>query len=199
MFKNSLMFIIGAGLAVLLTAAVWPTLAQRAPQEPIPSPIHTRNFVNDGTVPYMVPAAAFTPDGQDPSSYHFDFFGGYLAGNAQSYGCMQAPVYLPAGVIPTAMFVSTYDNDDSEEIVVGFRRNDLATGNSTLLTEISTAGLASESSIRVGSADLVNLPITTSEDTFYVTTCLGSDAVRLYSVRIHYSSKFIYLPLILRP
>ncbi len=139
------------------------------------------------TSPLVIPAADFRADGFDPDSIFFSFGGGYWTGNAAVYGCLIAPAYLPAGVTVTDMFVSVYDNDSSRDIGVNLRRVDNFTGTVTPMASATTAG--SFVGVQTISDSSITTPVILYPDySYYVTTCLGSSSLRLYSVRLYYAT-----------
>jgi hypothetical protein len=127
------------------------------------------------TSPLVIPAADFTDDGFDPDSVFFSFGGGYFTGDADAYGCLIAPAYLPQGATVTAMFVSVYDNDAARNITVTFRRVDNFTGSGTSLASTSTSG--SFAGIQtIATSSITDPVILYPDNSYYLTTCLGSSS-----------------------
>ncbi len=141
------------------------------------------------TSPLVITAADFSDDGFDPDSVFFSFGGGYFAGNAANYGCLIAPAYLPAGATVTDMFVSVFDNDSARAIAVTLRRVDNFTGTGgTMATATTTASGAFNGVQTISSSTITNPVIAYPDYSYYVTACLGSASIRLYSVRLYYTS-----------
>jgi hypothetical protein len=194
---------LGAGVltALILVSAVWPVLAgdQRGWQ---PHQFQTPTFQEpggqnfNGGSPHMVSAAAFSSEGTDPDSYRFIFAGGYLTGTSANNGCVKAPVYLPQGRTLSELFVSAYDNDDTYNLFLELRRVNNFTGQSNIIASVSSSGQFN--GIRFLSDSTVNSSRTLyPEYSYYLTTCLNSGQIRLYSARIYMGSKF-YLPMIIK-
>lgn len=190
-------FLAGAAAALFLVLAAWfmpggwRPVEAGAPQTAVPDAF-------DGVSPYVIPAAAFAADGFDPDSAFFSFGGGYFAGTGAAYGCLTAPVYLPAGVPVQSMFVSVYDNDPGRPVSVALRRVDNFTGSGSTMASVSTTGPAASTSIQVLADATISNPIIRAPDySYYVTTCLGSSSLRLYSVRLRFGYD-LYLPAIRR-
>ena len=196
MFKNIAMFGAGVCVALLLALAVLPTMAKQSELEE--GVIAERNFGSDDE-PYMVPAAAFSPDGGEPESTDFSFAGGYIAGNSQAYGCVQTPVYFPKYAAPNRIFGSIYDNDDSLNITISLRKTEISTGVTTVVGTLTTNGLSSANGIRSINQEINGAGLTSSDYAYYLTTCLGSENLRLYSVRIYHTPETVYLPQVVKP
>ncbi|MCO5184938.1 MAG: DUF11 domain-containing protein [Anaerolineae bacterium] len=141
----------------------------------------------DGLSPHVIPAAAFVSDGYDPESYFFPFSGGYIEGDATNYGCVVAPVYLPNGVLITDMFVSVYDDDPGRGITVNLRRVNNFSGVTDTMASVSTTVTGTFSGIEVLNDNSIDEPQTVYPDySYYVTTCVLSSLIRLYSVRLYF-------------
>lgn len=143
-------------------------------------------ITSDYTSPLVIPAADFAADGANPDSMFFPFGGGYFQGDAENYGCLVAPVYLPQGVTVTDMFVTTYDNDGSFNATFNLRRADNFAGGATTMASAATTG--SFAGVQVVSDASIDDPLVLYPDySYYVTTCLLSGSIRLYSVRLYYT------------
>lgn len=138
------------------------------------------------TSPLVIPAAGFTDDGFDPDSVFFSFGSGNFRGNAQAYGCVGAPAYLPAGVTVTDMFVSVYDNDPARNMTVALRRVDNFSGvGSVMASAVTSSAFAG---IQTISDATIDFPLVRYPDySYYVTTCLGSADIQIYSIRLYYT------------
>lgn len=139
------------------------------------------------TSPLIIPAADFAADGFDPDSQFFSFGGGYWGGNATAYGCLIAPAYLPHGATVTDMFASVYDNDGGRDFTVTLRRvNNFAGGTTAMASAATSSAFAG---VTVISDSSIADPVVTYPDfSYYLTLCLGSSSLRLYSVRLYYST-----------
>ncbi len=196
-------FLMGAAAALLLLA--WPAMAAsngpagtkaRAASAIAENPrLHSSILSFGGGSPLVVPAAAFASDGFDPDSLFFSFGGGYMTGNAQNYGCVDAPVYLPQSAIVKNMFVSLYDNDASRGMTATFWRVDNFTGSVNQLGSVSTTAGGADAAIQVLNDNTITFPdIRYPDYSYYVTSCLGSSSLRLYSVRFQYAFSEAFLP-----
>lgn len=140
------------------------------------------------TSPLVISAAELTADGFDPDSFFFPFGSGYMRGNSAAYGCLVAPVYLPQGVTVTDMFVTVYDNSNTYNSYVDLRRIGNFDGAGSLMATATTSGVTSSGSIyTVSDSTISNGVVLYPDYSYYVTTCLQSDAVRIYSIRLYYS------------
>ena len=135
--------------------------------------------------PLVIPAAAFSSDGYDPDSFFMWFDGGYIRGTSAHYGCVKAPAYLPNGATVTAVYASVYDNDGTYDIGIDLRRVSNATGVMEKMASLSSTGTSSAIRTIVDPSidhPLIDYPMYS----YYVTTCLESSNIRLYSVRIYF-------------
>lgn len=153
--------------------------------------------------PLVIPAAAFVSDGFSPESVFFPFGGGYLEGTSDNYGCVTAPVPVPNEVTIEKVFASVYDNDPARNIYIAVRRVDNFSGGTDLLASMSTTTAGAFAGIQVISALDINEPEVSYPDySYYITTCVGSSQIRIYSVRIYYNTgQFpwtMFLPAILQ-
>lgn len=191
--------IVGFLTPCLLVAFVWlwsmggATAASEVSESNAP-----QNF--GGTSPYVVPAAAFRSDGNDSyEDYFFSFFGGYVREQdvGSGAGCMMAPAYLPEHVFVQDMFVSLYDNDAVVDSTVRLRRVNNYTGDVDILSTITSSG--ANSFITVYSDTSIDEPWTVFPTySYYVTACLASPDIRLYSVRLYYETNESLLPIMIK-
>jgi len=141
---------------------------------------------------WVVPAAEFESDGFLPDSRFFPFGGGYFQGGSGAYGCMVAPVYLPNGATIVEFFASVYDNDASAFIEVRLRRVDNFAGGTDTLGSAATTGAGAFAGIQVISESTIDQPVVSYPNySYYLTVCLASADIRLYSVRIYLDVLFV--------
>jgi hypothetical protein len=150
--------------------------------------------------PLIIPAADFSSDGYLPGDTLFSFAGGYIAGvetsKVQGKGCIKAPVYLPRGATITSFAAYVEDRDITNDLVISLRRTRTMTGLYEALGQVRDLG---------GSSDihaLVNSSIHPNQvddlHAYYVTTCLWTQKMQLYGVRIYFFAHQMYLPLVVR-
>jgi hypothetical protein len=142
---------------------------------------------------FNIPAAAFAADGVNPDSTQFVFnmgpllsgSGGYIVGNAQAYGCVQAPVYLPQGESIQQMEANLYDNDTNHSIDLRLHRSNRNSGADEILLSISTGQAFATPSIQSLTANSVN-PIFVDNQNYhyYLRTCLQSSQTALYGAAV---------------
>lgn len=138
------------------------------------------------TSPLVIPAAEFVADGANPDSSFFPFSGGYTTGDSENYGCMVAPAYLPNNATIQNMYVSVYDNDASYNLSVTLRRVDNFNGGTDTMAEANTTG--EYSSVRtIGDWSITEPVVLYPDYSYFVTTCVLSNNIRLYSVRLYYT------------
>lgn len=135
-------------------------------------------------VPLIIPVADFRSDGFKPNSTFFSFSGGYQQGNAEAYGCMMAPVYLPDGATVEQLYISVVDNDSSN-VTVTLYRVDVYTGLTDIMGAVTSSG-ASSSLVSLGDTTIDYPTVDYPTYAYYVTTCISSANIKLYSVRIWY-------------
>lgn len=152
-----------------------------------------------GGSPIIIPAAAFTSDGNIPDSSFMYFYGGYIRGAATGYGCVEAPVYFPTPAMVVDLFASVYDNDPVSGLTITLRRVDNFSGTTAILAEASTSTTGASTNILVLNDYTIEFPIINyPQYAYYLTTCLTSANMRLYSVRLYYQAFDTFLPLVLR-
>lgn len=144
----------------------------------------TRDLPREGIT--VIPAAAFRSDGINTGSVFFPFGGGYFAGTTDAYGCMVAPVYLPEGASVVNVFASVFDNDANLGIIVTLRRVDNFAGGTDTMATASTTAAGTFNGVQVINDGTINFPVVEYPGySYYLTTCLGSTDIRLYSVRLY--------------
>lgn len=147
-----------------------------------------------GSSPLVIPAAAFTSDGNDPDGFYFDFAGGYVNGDGTA--CLKAAAHLPHGATVTSVHASLYDNA-SGNIMVNLRRVDEVSGSSDVMVSFGTA--VNGTSIQQVADESINFPeVSYPGYAYYVTTCLNYAEHRLYAVQIYYDRYLLSLPIVLR-
>ncbi len=177
--------LLGVLAALALAALAWPVLAGPAQAPAMSDERIVAPVAFDGTSPHVIPAAAFKSEGFDPDSSFFSFGGGYWTGDAAAYGCLIAPAHLPASVRVTDMFATVYDNDGSRNVTVTLRRMNNFTGVGTTMAAATSAGAFAGTQVIADAT--IDEPDTVYPDySYYVTLCLGSSNLRLYSVRLYY-------------
>lgn len=135
--------------------------------------------------PLVIPAAAFSSDGYAPDSFYMWFAGGYIRGTSAHNGCVKAPAYLPNGATVTYVYASVYDNDGTYNIGIDLTRVNNGTGVTGTIASLSSTGTSTViRNLLDASIDhpLVDYPTYS----YYVTSCLLSSDIRLYSVRIYF-------------
>jgi hypothetical protein len=180
----------------LLSVAFWlmcpyPVFGAEGPRETGGSP---RGFTAAPQgLPYgdvlVIPAAAFHADGFLPDSQFFPFGGGYFVGDSGAYGCMVAEAYLANTATITEIYASVYDNDPARTIAITLGRADNFAGGTDTLASLSTT--SDFSGVQVISDLTISNPVVVYPDySYYLTVCLESGDIRLYSVRIYNSFLF---------
>jgi len=179
-------------LLLLVTAALVNTASVTA-STPAASP---QSFPHSN--PLVIPAAAFSDDGDDPSSHFFGFIGGYMQGTSAEYGCVKAPAYLPQGAKITDVWASVIDNDTTYDITLSLMRVNNYTGLTDIVASLNSSG-ASASIVTPYDYTITNPWVGDYNYSYYVVTCLKSQNTKLYSVRIYFDGPyFTYLPAIQR-
>lgn len=194
-------FFLGGLAALMLALAFAPVLAfgtgTTTPPIALPDPevAQPQNF--GGRSPLVIPAAAFRSDGIHPNGVGFYFSTGYQTGNGTAGACIMAPAYLPNYAIMYQMFASVYDNDGANDLEIVLRRVNNYTGAVDILAHAGTAGAST--AIQTPYAATIQHPVVTYPDySYYVTACLPTSLLRLYSVRIYYDPFNVYLPAVFR-
>lgn len=150
-----------------------------------------KNF--GGSTPLTIPAAAFATKGNNAESNNFVWWAGFIKGTAISGGCIQAPVYLPPFARVYQVWVSILDNDGSNNASVWLTRSSNLTADLSMdMATISTSG--SSPDIQSLSDQTINEPIVIyPQYSYFVSTCLASENLKLYSVRIWYYEDVVFL------
>lgn len=184
-------FLVLALAAALVVSASGPVRAEGTPPQAIA-------LASGESAVLVIPAAAFSSDGFDANSLFFNFSGGYMRGMDVGDGCMKAPVYLPQFARVYEARASVYDNDNTSSIVIDLRRLDNFNGAVTTMATMTTSGVST--SVQTPYDLSVNAPLVLYPDySYYVTLCLQTANLRLYSVRIWYFEPYkMHLPMIVR-
>ena len=148
--------------------------------------------------PLIIPAADFSSDGYLPGSTLFSFAGGYTAGvganKVQGGGCLKAPVYLPSGASITSFAAYVSDTDTINDLVISLHRIRTMTGLHEMLAQVQDLGGG------IGIHTLINNSIQPNQiddlHAYYVTTCLWTQKMKLYGVRIYFFAHHLYLPVV---
>lgn len=159
----------------------------------------------DATAVIVVSASAFSSDGYYVhDDFFFDFNGGYMRGtdSTHNYGCVKSGVQIPNFVFINSYSATAYDNEagTKEDAYIALWRVNKDTGKATRVAQLTTTGMSD--AIQVLSTTAISGRITQLPGyAYYVTACLPSADIRLYSVRIsydtdvrHYLPEKIYLP-----
>ncbi len=150
-----------------------------------------KNF--GGSSPLVIPAAAFSTKGNNAESHNFVWFAGFVKGTALSGGCIQAPVYLPRWARVSEMWTSFIDADGSNDAIVTLtRRSNSTLGDVDDMASASTSGSAT--TVRTFHDITISDPLVMLPDySYYVTTCLASENLKLYSVRLYFTEETIFV------
>ncbi len=152
---------------------------------------HAKNFGSSS--PLVIPAAAFSTKGNNAESHNFIWFAGFVKGTALSGGCIQAPVYLPRWARVYQMWTSFIDDDGSNDAIVTLtRRAHADLGDIDQMGWLTTSG--SDTGITSFSDMSITEPLVMLHDySYYVTTCLASEDLKLYSVRLYYTEETVFV------
>lgn len=191
------------GLALMLAIAVH-ALAQDQPDRVRSTHVDTQSMAPQNDFPAatlegeslrsrgrllaeVIPAAAFTHDGFEPSSSRFLANTGRIVGSDQTYGCLVAPVYLPGDVEVVALWVSAIDEDSTFDVSMTLRKISSVSVSSVAMvtaTTVGTPGLAT-----AANPDVEDPMVMRETQSLYLTTCVPSRDLELLSARI------LYIPL----
>jgi hypothetical protein len=177
----SLIFLLGLLLLSALFGNLQPVSAQ--PQANIQGLPWNGN-------PIVIPAAAFGRDGGPSTNVFFSFIG-FWRGN--SSGCITAPIYLPRYARLTYLFVSTMDNDASNNLWLNLYRVDNYSGTVETLGGISSSGQSTDILVLY---DTLNTAVEYPNYSYYLGSCLLSSNHRLYSVRVYFDLNRVFMPAI---
>ena len=146
-----------------------------------------------GSSPLVIPAAAFSSKGNNAESHNFVWWAGFVKGTALAGGCIQAPVYLPRWARVTSMWASFVDADGSNDATVTLtRRANTSLGDVDGMGSLSTSG--TEPVVRSFSDSSISEPLVKLPDySYFVSTCLASENLKLYSVRLYYTEETIFI------
>ncbi|MEE4270637.1 MAG: hypothetical protein V2I67_03120 [Thermoanaerobaculales bacterium] len=140
-----------------------------------------------GASPLVIPAAAFSSKGNDPTSTNFIWNGGYLRGvDPSGGGCVQAPAYLPDNVEITGFYASFIDNDPVANYWIWLTRTTNTTPEPFFDIAIITTSGVDPDVQTLAAPDIYQPMVTLPENAYYVSTCLPSASTALISARIYY-------------
>lgn len=182
--KNTSSFILA--LVLTVAASTFAVASNGEPSDDRSIEANTKGF--PATSPLVIPAAAFTTKGNDPSSHNMVWWEGYLSGTALSGGCVQAPAYLPDNTEITSFYISYIDEDGAQNFYAWLTR----TTNTTVASLVDLATMVtsgSDPSVRTLVDNSINEPIVSlPEYSYYVSTCLPSASTKLISARIYFET-----------
>ncbi len=151
------------------------------------SELEPRASTPRGTMPVLtVPAAAFSSDGRQPTSFYYEFAGGYISGNSEAYGCVKAGIDLPEGVEILNFDVVYYDNDTSDQVWITLYKTD-DDGNTTLITSVSSSVSDAGTSVETMWSGSLTDEVVVFNNSYSLVGCLNSSLVRLYAVHVWYT------------
>lgn len=177
-------------LGILAALLIFAPSTDAHAGQPAAVPAHALNRQSSGpdaqTV-IVIPAAAFHSDGAYAfNDTFFTFSGGYIRGNdTNHYGCVETGVVLPDNVYLIGMYASIYDNDPDYSHHVRLFRKARTTGAVVEMITINSSG-SSTSIQSLWEPDTLQRITSNPEYAYYITDCLSSSELRLYSVRIWY-------------
>jgi hypothetical protein len=136
------------------------------------------------TSPLVIPAADFRSDGLAPGGYTFIFVTGYMVGSTGN--CVMAPAYLPNGATVYQFWASAYDNDPANDLGVELHRVNNYNGAQNVMASVTTTGQSG--AIQSLSDYVITNPLVVYPDySYYVTACLNTSNLRIYSARVWYT------------
>ena len=145
-----------------------------------------------GNSPLVVPAAAFTDDGNGAfGDYFFSFPNGFL--EAGDINCQMAPLRLPAGVSVRRLGATFYDNAINGDASLTLWRVDTVSSVPTTLGTVATSIAGADPQIQYLVDDTVdNAQINNARYSYYAALCMDP-GVRLYSVIVDFE-RVLFLP-----
>ena len=184
-----------AALALLLLA--WPLAARQRSndsgggrQQGVARPAPVGGF--SGVSPLVIPAAAFTDDGNSsPGDFFYSFAGGFL--EAAAINCQMAPLRLPAGVSVRRLGATFYDNAINGDASLTLWRVDTVSSVPATLGTVATSLAGADPEIQYLVDETIDNPRINNEGyTYYAALCLDP-GVRLYSVIVDFD-QVLFLP-----
>jgi hypothetical protein len=150
----------------------------------------TKSF--GGGSPLVIPAAAFSTNGNYDDTYFFHPFEGSMRGKSSTDGCVQAPAYLPRGAEVFQIYASILDEDAGSDVYVSLMRSDnYAYHDADLMANMHSNG--SSGTIQAVFDETVAHPsISLPRYHYFVTMCLPSADTKLYSVRVYFEDSEIF-------
>lgn len=180
------------------TVAELPRFSNDVPRTP-PSPAQVEEQLSataTGSAFQVLPAAAFSSDGDNPTGFHINANYGYLIGLVDLGACVVAPVHLPDGVTISSFEVRLKDSNLNAFEWFSLYRTDLETGTTTEIATVSSPSGYSWSLVALVD-DTINYPVVSDMYAYTVQTCTRP-SIYVYSVRIGYSST-VYMPVVTNP
>jgi len=170
----------------LAVATLSPAPASFA-SEPFTDEASLKSF--PGASPLVIPAAAFSSKGNDPTSTNFVWTAGHLSGvDPAGGGCVQAPAYLPDNVEITGFYASIIDNDPVDNFWVWLTRTTNTTPQPFFDMAIVTTSGADPDVQSLSAPDIFQPMVNLPDNAYYVSACLPSATTKLISARIYYES-----------
>jgi hypothetical protein len=106
-----------------------------------------------------------------------------------SYGCVEAPISFTDGVTLTDVYATVYDNDVFYSAVVNLWRVDNIYGTVTPMAAVETSRPGASDGLQVLHTASIAEPVVAYPDyAYYLTICLRSTGIRLYSVRVYFQA-----------
>ena len=170
-------------LAALVLALALGPIAPPAGAQPAVAPAGLPIY---STSPLVIPAAAFSSDGDDPGSMFFSFWDGYLRGGNINT-CMMAPAYLPNGATVYDIYASVVDNDAAANVWINLYRVDNYDGSVDVMAQMWTDDAYASPAIISLEDYPIDYPVVEYPTySYYLGACESSSNVDLYSVRLWY-------------
>jgi len=140
-----------------------------------------------GNSPLVIPAAAFTTDGDNPSAYWTS--GPYLRGGVGVR--VRATVNLPHLSRITGVSLVARDESTSRDVHVQLKRTPVGVmSETTTITDLQTSG--SDWRLVYPTASHVDTDVDTACNSYWLEAVLDSTLLRLYSVHIHYTNNLVF-------
>ena len=137
------------------------------------------------TSPLVISAADFSADGFNPDSMFFSFGGGYWTGDSENYGCMIA-LFICLPMQPLARCLYRCMTATQPEISPSMC--DASIISTVAATQASASSSGDFAGVQVISDITIDNAIVQHPDySYYATTCLLSESLRLYSLRLYYT------------
>ncbi len=133
-----------------------------------------------------VSAASFSVSGSGTSAAFYDYtIGAWKGIGSGDFGCIQTGIDLPQGSTIWFFAITYYDNDPTYDLIVALKKLRGVDGVFTLLG-LATSESPHSDTVRVVSSDSID-DVVQSSNSYELSTCLRSNLMRLYQVRVYYS------------